>query len=82
MTMKINVKKYDDRDRGALFKNDRKEADTDPDYKGTLNVDGQELWLNAWLKTSKAGSKYMSLSVKPKQPQAARPVKMGDAVPF
>jgi hypothetical protein len=40
---------YDDRDRGALFRNDRKR---------TLNVGGVEHWLNAWLRTSaKTGRK-------------------------
>jgi hypothetical protein len=49
---------YDDRDRGALFRNDRKEDDNDPDYRGTLNVGGVEHWLNAWLRTSaKTGRK-------------------------
>jgi hypothetical protein len=74
---------YDNRNRGALFRNHRKvDGDDDrlPDYAGSINVDGRELWLNAWIKTSaKTGSKYMSLSVKPKeaakpaQPTMARP---------
>ena len=52
--------------RGALSKNTRKEADTDCDYRGEVDINGQSYWLNAWLKTSKAGEKYMSLSVRPK----------------
>ena len=51
---------------GVLFKNDKKEGEKDPDYKGNINVGGTEYWLNAWIKTSKAGAKFMSLSVKPK----------------
>ena len=41
---------YDDTNRGALFKNERKEAETHADYNGTINVEGQEYWLNSWLK--------------------------------
>ena len=60
---------YDDTNRGAIFKNDRKEKDTHPDYKGTLNVAGVEYWVSSWIKTSQKGSKFMSLSVTPKDAQ-------------
>ena len=62
---------YDNTNRGALFKNDRHQGDSDPEYKGSLNVGGVEYWLNAWINVSKAGAKYMSLSVRPKQQEAA-----------
>lgn len=57
---------YDNTNRGALFKNDDKQSDKHADYRGQINIDGKEFWLDAWLKTSKAGKKFMSLSVKPK----------------
>lgn len=64
---------YDNSNRGALFKNDRKEKDTQPDYTGSLNVGGVEFFLDAWLKTAESGRKFMSVSVKrkDKQPEAA-----------
>jgi uncharacterized protein (DUF736 family) len=52
---------------GALFKNDRKEKETHPDYKGDININGTNYWLSAWLKATKDGKKYMSLSAKPKE---------------
>ena len=64
---------YDNTNSGALFKNERKEADTHADYNGSVNVDGKEFWLNAWLKESKAGKKYMSLSLKQKEVSPAQP---------
>ena len=71
--------------RGSLFKNDRKDDAKFPDYKGRLNVDGVEYWLSAWLKLSKDGQKFMSLSVKPKSADVAKPKKAtfdDDLVPF
>jgi hypothetical protein len=65
-------KKFDDTNRGALFKNDRKTEEKDADYSGTINFNGVECWLNAWIKTSKAGKKFMSLSVKPKEGTQSR----------
>jgi len=65
---------YDNTNRGALFKNDRKEDDRDPDYRGELDVDGTPHWVNAWIKTSKKGTKFMSLSLKPKTEATARPI--------
>lgn len=60
---------YDDTNRGALFKNDRKEKDSHPDYRGTINIDGQEFWLSAWVKKAASGASFMSLSVQPKEAQ-------------
>lgn len=59
-------KEYDNTNRGTLFKNDRKEQDSHADYNGSINVGGQEFWLNAWIKEGNKG-KFMSLSVKPKE---------------
>jgi len=73
---------YDDTNRGALFKNADKANEQQPDYTGSLNVGGKDFWLNAWLKTSKKGQKYMSVSVKPKTAKGqARPAADED-VPF
>jgi uncharacterized protein (DUF736 family) len=82
---------YDNTNRGAIFKNDDKQQDNHPDYKGSLNVNGVDMWVSGWLKTSeKTGNKFMSLSVKPKDEktvkQSIKPkrpsVEMDDDVPF
>ena len=57
---------YDNTNRGALYRDDKKTEPEDRDYSGTINVDGTDYWLSAWIKTSKAGRKFMSLAVKPK----------------
>ena len=53
---------------GVLFKNDRKDSEKQPDYKGSLIVGGQDYWLSAWIKEGKGG-KFMGLALSPKEPQ-------------
>lgn len=64
--------KYDNNMRGVLFKNDKKQKDTHPDYKGSAEVDGVDYWLSAWIKEGKNG-KYMSLSFQLKDSQTQQP---------
>jgi len=47
---------------GVIFKNDNKTKDTQPNYKGKVNVDGKELEISLWIKTSKAGTSYFSVA--------------------
>ena len=82
---------YDDTNRGVLFKNDRKETERQPDYTGKLDVDGVEKRLAGWIRQSKTGMTFLSISVSdPMPPQeqndAPVPVKAdalnNDAIPF
>jgi hypothetical protein len=74
---------YDNTNRGVLFKNDRKESDRHPEYKGSININGEEFWLSSWVKEGKTG-KFMSLSVTPKndRPAAAPVSAKQEDVPF
>tara|TARA_R110000868_G_scaffold260842_1_gene518947 strand:+ start:169 stop:417 length:249 start_codon:yes stop_codon:yes gene_type:complete len=54
---------------GAIFKNDFKKTETQPDYKGKCLVDGKAKDVSAWLNESNKGVKY--LSIKFSEPWAA-----------
>ena len=57
-------KRFDETNRGVLFNNrDRKSSEKDRDYGGKVNVEGKEYWLSGWIKTSKKGLKFLSLSL-------------------
>lgn len=61
---------YDNTNTGSLFKNDKKTQDKHPTYRGSINIEGREYWLSAWIKDIKrgerAGQKFMSLAAEPK----------------
>ena len=59
---------YDNNNSGALFRNEEKrDGRQDPDYRGQAEIDRVQYWVAAWLRTSKKGTKFMSLRFTPKQ---------------
>jgi hypothetical protein len=43
---------------GAIFKNDFKKTEQQPDYKGTCTVDGKQKEIALWINESKTGVTY------------------------
>jgi hypothetical protein len=74
---------------GVMFKNDKREKESHPHYKGNIRVNGQEYWLSAWIKEGKNG-KFMGLALSPKEEQGQAPQAksskkiedMDDSIPF
>jgi uncharacterized protein (DUF736 family) len=74
-------------DSGSLFRNERRESDSHPEYRGDGIVNGEAVWINAWVKESKkTGKKFFSLSFRPKHERIdrSRPLKddLADEVPW
>lgn len=72
---------YDNTNRGSIFINDRKEQDSHPDWKGSINVNGTDYWISGWKKSSKEGKKFISLSVREKdqERQSSEPTRKAPA---
>ena len=50
---------------GVMFKNDNKQEENTPDFKGNITVDGKAYWISAWIKKGKNGE-FLGLAVSPK----------------
>ena len=77
---------YDNTNRWTLNKNDRRRNDKDAEYTGSINIDGVDYWLNAWVKDGKRG-KFFSGTVRPKQAASTTSDKplnqqLDDDIPF
>jgi len=66
---------YDKTNTGVVFKNDRRTEDWHPEYRGTINVEGVEYFIDLKLRQGKNGT-FMSAKVKRKDRPAG-----GKAVP-
>jgi len=82
---------YDNTNRGVLFRNDKKESEKHPDFTGSIDVGGVDHYLSAWVKESKQGKKFFSISIKPKNDVAAPAIQKAkeivdddfeDSIPF
>ena len=78
----------DNRNRGAIWKNDDKELDTHPDFRGSLDVEGVAYWVSAWKRKEGANPKApaLSFSIRKKEereepPVPALPLPTGAAFP-
>lgn len=83
--------KYDNVNRGVLFRDEKRTNERAPEYTGTINVAGKDFRLSAWVKESKAGKKFLSLAVSipqaPKKEEApVEPLETtlleGEEIPF
>ena len=60
---------YDNTNSGVLFRNEKKQTEKHPDFTGSINSEGREFFLSAWVNETKDGKKYFKLSLTPKDEQ-------------
>ena len=87
-------KKFDETNRGAIWKNEKKETDKHPDFTGSINVDGHDYWLNGWRRPEGAAPNAPSMKFtvrrkdgKPQQQELPRTqqqkrAEMQDDIPY
>ncbi len=63
--------KFDNEMRGALFDGDP-QKDSDPDFRGQVQVDGVEYWIAAWWKKSKKVGDFISFALTPKDERGSQ----------
>lgn len=57
----------DNKNSGALFRNEKRATEQHPEYTGKITIEGVEYYLSAWVNTMQStGQKYMSLKATPK----------------
>ncbi len=70
---------------GNLFKNDRRETEAQPAYRGDAKIDGKVYKISAWVKDGKNG-KFFSLAFTEKEEEPKQPSSFDnpvtDKVPF
>ena len=69
--------------QGALFANDRKDRDGQPDYRGQVRVGGVLYRVSGWRRESSRGTRWLSLAIQPDQERAekAQEPRAGDPPP-
>lgn len=81
---------FDNTNTGVLFRNKDKDTDRHPDYRGTLDVNGETFWISGWIKVAgpqakNPGEKFMSLAITPqRQSNSSAPLDDSDTddIPF
>jgi len=77
----------EDAGNGVLFRNDRREKPSHPEFKGEATIEGKRFWVAAWVK-EKEGKKFFSMAFRPKdepakpKPKAPALADIDDAIPF
>jgi len=68
---------YDNNNRGAIWGNDKKVKDTQPDFTGSILVDGKDYFVSGWKRKAGASPQSPALSLavtlKEQQPQRSAP---------
>lgn len=69
---------YDNTNSGMMARNENRKTDKHPEFSGSINVEGVDYWLSAWVNEGKPGGKmegkkYFSIKLNPKEQRNAAP---------
>lgn len=63
---------------GSIFKNDKKTADNQPDYRGKITVDGKQWEISLWVKEGQQAGKYFSAAIKEPYVKPVEPIETSE----
>jgi len=78
---------YDNTNKGTLSKNEKKNTEKHPDYKGKANINGTDYWISGWIRKGANGT-FLSLSFEEQNSQGggnksqSRRAEPDDGLPF
>lgn len=52
---------YDNSNKGAIWRNEKKETERHPDFTGSANVEGVEYWVSGWKRDPNGNPKSPAL---------------------
>ena len=71
------MNQYDNSNKGGIWKNDKRDSDTQPHFKGNAEVGGVQYWVSGWLRNPdgnpQAPSMKFSFTAKENQPHTQPP---------
>ena len=56
----------ENKNSGALFRNDKRETEKHPEYTGKITIEGKDYYLSAWVNEMRNGQKYFAIKATPK----------------
>ena len=67
---------YDNTNSGMMARNENRKTDKHPEFSGSINVEGRDYWLSAWVNEGKPGGKmegkkYFSIKLNPKESRSS-----------
>jgi hypothetical protein len=76
---------YDNTNTGAIWGNKDRKTDKHPTHTGSLNVEGVEYWVSAWVGDKSKNQPSLSIKINKKEPKAPAAQSQNldiDSVPF
>jgi hypothetical protein len=61
---------YDNTNTGAIWGNKDRKTDKHPTHTGSLNVEGVEYWVSAWVGDKSKNQPSLSIKITKKEPKA------------
>lgn len=66
---------FDNEMSGVLFVNKEPTSANSPDLRGSLQINGKKYWVSAWNRSSRGGTRYITLAITDPDSRPPRQVK-------